>query len=1844
MGVSNLDKFMILLWKNFTLKKRQFIAVATEIFIVFLIAGTVWLIRISSDIKVYGPYTYPSLDIEILPQQLRQNNPYGDWELAFVPSTSQVVTDIVENVKNYLDYNFQVKGFTSEQSLENYILKDNNHEKVLAAMVFDHEFKKSNDSLPQVVKCFLRFSTFQRNEEIEFIRLGSWKTSSLYLDSAQPGPRYFSASSGGPPGYFAEGFLAVQHALASSIRTHYLSQHPNTWFENLRISMLSARFPYRKYSHDYFFQHANIFIPLVILFIFAINQLILIKSIVWEKQNRLKEYQLLIGLSNWMLWAAYFVTYLALYLIDIFVICIIFCYKLKPKAIFQYSDPSLVFVFLLCFAFSTIFFSFMISTFFNRVYFAVSFGGFICMAFYFPSSFVTAKLGEMSFLQRLISCLSSNTAMAVGASFLVRAEKNNIGLKWSNVFEPIKIEGFHFGHVLGMLLFDGFLYGIVAWYIEAVFPGEYGVPKPWYFFVQYSYWCRENPQASTKRSQYEDTIPNPFFENEPTDLTEGIQIKNLWKEFPARNMVKVAVQNLNLNLYEGQITVLLGNNGAGKSTTLSILTGFYPATSGEAYVNGYNVSEQIVEIRKSLGLCPQQNLLFNHMTVAEQLYFYCVLKGVPRNTRSIEIDQMLSTFHLLEKSHVRAELLNGGMKRKISIIIALIGGSKVVILDEPTSGMDPASRRSTWDLLQYYKQDRTVLLTTHYMDEADALGDRIAIMVNGSLRCCGSPLFLKNIFGVGYHLVMEKEPHCNVEKVSDLINEHIPTATLESDARNELSFILPKQESQSFKELFTHLESRGEELGITGFGAYNTTMEEVFLRVNTLEDFKPFLKVSRSRAPSLVNKALKSNENMNASGNEISDTPTINESSNTSFNTGCSLFYQQFMAMLLKKVLFNWRQWKLLLVQILAFLGSPLLLFEAEKFAKLDIDSHFRELDLKQYGKTIVPLSLTGSFNFSIFVKALETILQPDNHKLIVMRGNLQTYLTENVDCIHTCIAAVAINATRTSIKVTSLFNAEAIHSPAVSLALVENVLLQLSSPASLRVFNKPQPYIYEKANIATADGLRVAIYIHFGMALLMSGFCLLSVSERVSKAKHIQFMSGVSVLVYWLSSFLWDAIIFNLIICLLLGVFKYCQVDIYVSDYRFLDTMLIFIIYGWSSIPLMYLMGFLYERPGSAYTMLSVFNYVSGIFTIIIDHIFEYGIRHVLSSPIVDFVCNAIVVFPNFNLGKCLVNYFAFYQRRILCSVRNPSASLNCEELRNVYSLNKKMIGRPLIRMVIIGFICLFLIIFLETTFWKIKIFFNKYILFGIYKACKKVKVSESLELEEEDEDVKNERNRVLTETPELLNSALILKEVIKIYFKYPVVMALKNISLSVQKGECFGLIGYTGAGKTSLFRILTEEKTVTSGEVFIDGFNITENIQKVKSKVGYCPQFDALLEYMTAREMLIMFARLWGIPEHKIRQHVTVSLNSLQLEPQADKLIKTYSGGNKRRLSAAIALIGNPSVILMDEPSTCMDPLARHMLWGIVKEACANDKTIMISSHSMEECDAICTKLAILVKGRIVCLGSPQHLKSKFGNIYVLKVKVKSEARDQMMEEFKDFIETTFPGSELKQETQGILNYYIPKKDTSWGKLVDILENAKDQYSLEDYSISQMTLEQIFLNFAVPEETNDEKERRMNLSTLELPATSACPAERPRQISSNLVCYYWIVSVGEFQEIQNVKLDVEFMFQKNGDLGFKQVYNTSMEEFYFEEQGFASEKDFEEYVTEGDNHKKVLAAIIFEDKFSNNEVPNKVVRAEGFGGALPLRHASDDCSSDASALSPGSSSVDIRLGVTSILVQVPG
>lgn len=178
----------------------------------------------------------------------------------------------------------------------------------------------------------------------------------------------------------------------------------------------------------------------------------------------------------------------------------------------------------------------------------------------------------------------------------------------------------------------------------------------------------------------------------------------------------------------------------------------------------------------------------------------------------------------------------------------------------------------------------------------------------------------------------------------------------------------------------------------------------------------------------------------------------------------------------------------------------------------------------------------------------------------------------------------------------------------------------------------------------------------------------------------------------------------------------------------------------------------------------------------------------------------------------------------------------------------------------------------------------------------------------------------------------------------------------------------------------MLTGDQKITHGEAWVKGMCLITNMEKVYQEIGYCPQFDALLEDLTGRQTLRIFCLLRGIRKTDIERISLKLADELNFRQYLDKPVKEYSGGNKRKLSTAVALIGYPCIVYLDEPTTGMDPGARRHLWNAVCRVRNAGKTIILTTHSMEECEALCTRLAIMVNGELKCIGSLQYLKNKF------------------------------------------------------------------------------------------------------------------------------------------------------------------------------------------------------------------------------------------------------------------------
>lgn len=294
---------------------------------------------------------------------------------------------------------------------------------------------------------------------------------------------------------------------------------------------------------------------------------------------------------------------------------------------------------------------------------------------------------------------------------------------------------------------------------------------------------------------------------------------------------------------------------------------------------------------------------------------------------------------------------------------------------------------------------------------------------------------------------------------------------------------------------------------------------------------------------------------------------------------------------------------------------------------------------------------------------------------------------------------------------------------------------------------------------------------------------------------------------------------------------------------------------------------------------------------------------------------------------------------------------------------------------------------------------------------------------------------------------------------------LAVNNVSFAINKGECFGLLGVNGAGKTTTFSMLTGYLDIGAGDALIHGCSVSQGGFSSLRQLGYCPQFDALFPKLTGREQLAFYCRLRRIPENKVDEVVEWALGEMQLRTYADEISASYSGGNKRKLSAAIALIADPPVVLLDEPSAGMDPSSQHFMWNLILQLRRAKHTVLITSHSMEECEMLCTRIAIMVNGQFECIGPVQHLKQKFGGGYTLTIKLCS---GESVKKATDFMEKNLHGGQLEAVHCSNLFYRIPSEVCTVAEAFGVICRLREEVKLDDYSLSQTTLDEVFVSFA--------------------------------------------------------------------------------------------------------------------------------------------------------------------------------
>ena len=1524
-----------------------------------------------------------------------------------------------------------------------------------------------------------------------------------------------------------------------------------------------------------------------VAFIYSVS--CLVGGVVEEKEKRLREGMLIMGLSRPAMYASWFCTYALLMFPPCVLMTLVAC-----TTYFKNTSAALVLLFLVTYTLSLTALGLLLTVFFSKARLAALVSPFVVLASTSPGFIFH---GNTAAGAKQTASLSSTSCFGFAIELMVQYEVAGTG----SGFSEFNKDTYSYGAMLGMLILDLFVYLLLAWYLDHVLPSQYGVKEHPLFIFSPSYWgfCSKRyvslderfcPSPKTSPVNVEQDMD----EKARSELRgrEAVRIMGLRKEFTnAEGHGFTAVDNLGggvpkggpggpnaLTFYEGQVQCMLGHNGAGKTTLINMLTGMCQPDAGDCTVWGRSVRDDIDTIRRDIGLCPQHNILWGTLSCEEHLMFYGRIKGVPIEVLKARTTQMLKLVNLYEKKDCWSEVLSGGQKRKLSVACSLIGGSKLVFLDEPTAGMDVESRRAMWHLLRHPSvlQGRVIVLTTHYMEEADILGDSVAIMHKGCLHSWGSPFFLKSRMGAGYNISLAMQKGCNPRRVLDFVQLRMKRVTVEQLSCTGTELVLrvpmdaePTGESvrlasqtlgiqydgnpsvfkaavmrvvesstsdkkqaacQSvldslrsmacFPAMLDELDAASIELRIEGYGVGMTTLEEIFMRIESECDEQELLPSPTASETSLMDHTPLLPEGHKAIdiAKRFGDLYTITDA-NQPPKSGATLTTDQFRGMLLKRFRCARRDKRALCFQfvlpvlflLLALLigsmsapNNPLLPLTGNVY-KDDRDS------VLTYSATPSKETLFTADNFPGYV--LKNVTAATKGSYV----DLSDYLDATMETRWKGdIRGVAIGYTEDTPAV--LANMTYFHSMPAGIAGYLNALLQDKQTkegkkgGSVTVNSHTLPLSFRGKTIADARMRAISsLFISMPFALLPSTFVSFIVKERECKAKHVQMVIGAKRSAYWISSFVFDFAAYSVTMTLAFIIFLAAGRDSLVGDVHvFSATLMLFTSYGVSSILSGYVVSFLFKNHVAAQNATMLLNLAGSIVLVLIVQILHYTSSTEDFADKLTFFCRLV---PTYALTDGLTQL----------SLREMYTTTNAlDYVMGPWDL--KIAGWDIIFMLLTCPVFVAWIAYLESPEMRARVhsalpFLSRHgetlnnsfidqnsvddfdpemygkhatdgpsVLFrrGPWLMCRdaagetyyfnevtgKSKTSSRETPFYKDPAVQRHAAEVL-ENPEGRPGDYVtvqrLRKVFPAQGGAAKKVAVCDVSFGVGSGELFAFLGTNGAGKSTTLSMLSSEYEPTSGRAMLAGHDVVLETGLARQHLGFCPQFDALLDNLTCQEHLDLFACLRGVPDEHRAGSADILLSGLGLDAHRNKLASTLSGGNRRKLQVAAALIGGPSAVFLDEPSAGMDPLARRSLWGALEKAITELKlSVILTTHHLEEIEGLSRlrhRVTIMVDGRLQCLGSLRELKQQLGDSFEVTLKLQAAGGE---ERAIQYFEQRWPSAELMESAQQKLTFGVSKTDASLSRLFEAVEESRTVLGVTDYAIAENSLEQVFMRIS--------------------------------------------------------------------------------------------------------------------------------------------------------------------------------
>ncbi|EKD18064.1 uncharacterized protein L3040_007757 [Drepanopeziza brunnea f. sp. 'multigermtubi'] len=1081
----------------------------------------------------------------------------------------------------------------------------------------------------------------------------------------------------------------------------------------------------------------------------------------------------------------------------------------------------------------------------------------------------------------------------------------------------------------------------------------------------------------------------------------------------------VAVNDLTLSARKGQICVLLGANGSGKSTTLDAIAGLNQVTSGTIKVDGTG----------GIGYAPQKNVLWDDLTVEEHIRIFNRLKSAGKHDSKDSLRSLISAIDLDKKINSRSKTLSGGQKRKLQLGMMFTGGSAVCCVDEVSSGLDPLSRRKIWDILLAERGSRSIILTTHFLDEADLLADQIAILSKGTLRAQGSSVELKNQYGGGYRIYLPAGSG----------HEQVPA--MEGVASREVfgQMVYSAPTSSQAAQIIRRLESGG----VTDYQLSGPTIEDVFLLL---------AEEARAESTGLLEK-----ETDSESEKKIGTTTkaTAEPSRKLELHTGKTIGLSQQVWVLFRK------RYTILRRNYLPYVAALLLSVIAAALVTLLLDDFEAVGCSPEAGVTISDVeSLAGQSRYSLVVgpssrftnatlTSLYAPLVPSQQQiqLVDSLAEFNAYIGQNFANVTPGGFFIDGSQTTLAYKGNGDFYTSIFAQNLMDVALSNTTIGIQYAPFDLPLADN------------TGKALQLVIYFGLAMAAYPAFFSLYPTIERTMHIRGLQYSNGVRPLPLWLAYLAFDFLFVLLSSALTVIIFAAASSAWYYVGYLFV----VFMLFGLVSTLLSYVVSLFAKSQLSAFAFVAAGQALMFlIYFIAYLATLTYAPLHKVDDYLRVVHFAIAVITPMGSLIRSL--FLALNIFSTTCSGRNLAS----------YPGGILQYGGPILYLVLQAF-ALF-----ACLMWH-----DSGSVMAWYRRLRKSTVKPDREDLPTDEEPAEELDRVSGS-----EDGLRVQHLTK---SFGPLTAVDNLSFGIKRSEVFALLGPNGAGKSTTISLIRGDirPSKNGGNIFVENVEINQNRAEARSHLGVCPQHDAI-DQMTVVEHLRFYARVRGVPdvEHNVREVI----RAVGLDAFTSRMAADLSGGNKRKLSLGIALIGNPTVLLLDEPSSGMDAASKRIMWKTLA-AIVPGRSLLLTTHSMEEADALANRAGIMAK-RMLAMGSSDYLRHKHADAHYIHLVLKSapHTSPEEVSSVRSWILHEFPGADIEEHTyHGQIRFSVPVQrpdagnvdvdeiqgevgPNGVGALIMTLEDQREKLGLEHYSVSPTTLDEVFLTIVQKHKVEEE------------------------------------------------------------------------------------------------------------------------------------------------------------------------